>query len=516
MTPPRPAPAVDLHALVAALHTHVPDVLRATRTPGLTLALADRAGHVHALAFGLADVADGTPMRPDAVMPGGSLTKLPLAFATLQLVDAGHLDLHRPVAQTAGLPEAVNPFGRRPLTPYELLTHTSGLSTDTYDATLTPPVPLADHLRAGYAAGSGCQYGGVGARWAGPPGAYRYSNFGAATVGHAVERTNPDELQFGDYVDRNVLAPLGLASTCVPRSFRPEDAPADLLDRRPTGYARLGPWAVPTPTLHSALSPSVGVLTTARDYACLLAAIFLPGHPDHGKVLPPAAVRAMVTPQTSGTYEGVAHHVGLGVWMGDLDGPDAWLGASGQYPYGWYGLARVYPHHGLAVAALANAWDLPRWMNPVRRTAPGLVADFCLHLLRADHPRPAERMPWRDGAAYAAGLFLAERVSALLGAGRLDPSALDRLASRVRFLDDPADATGWNAEAFVAGASALPAASHPDVIREALRALPVDGPTLGLHALAWGASSPDYPVPIPFWADRRGEDLHLPHLDLYR
>jgi len=73
--------------------------------------------------FGLADVENGVPMTADKVLPLASVTKQFTAFAVLQLVQAGKLQLDQPVGEAlAGLPPALAKVNLR-----QPLTHTTGV-----------------------------------------------------------------------------------------------------------------------------------------------------------------------------------------------------------------------------------------------------------------------------------------------------------------------------------------------------------------------------------------------------
>ncbi|MCX7041235.1 MAG: serine hydrolase [Gammaproteobacteria bacterium] len=73
--------------------------------------------------FGLADVENKVPMTADKVLPLASVTKQFTAFAVLQLVQAGKLQLDQPVGDVlTHLPPALAKVSLR-----QLLTHTSGV-----------------------------------------------------------------------------------------------------------------------------------------------------------------------------------------------------------------------------------------------------------------------------------------------------------------------------------------------------------------------------------------------------
>ena len=74
---------------------------------------------------GLADVAAGTPVRPETRFQIGSISKSFAAMIVLQEVAAGRLDLHVSVNEILPWLELPEPFG--PITLHHLMTHTAGL-----------------------------------------------------------------------------------------------------------------------------------------------------------------------------------------------------------------------------------------------------------------------------------------------------------------------------------------------------------------------------------------------------
>ena len=99
---------------------------------GLEQALpADATGYVFGLIDGdrIAVRTAGGDLRIDSIVPIASATKAPSAAAILTLVDAGQLDLDRPVADYLG--DVVDwPALKQPITMRMLLNHTSGLAPE--------------------------------------------------------------------------------------------------------------------------------------------------------------------------------------------------------------------------------------------------------------------------------------------------------------------------------------------------------------------------------------------------
>ena len=91
--------------------------------PGLQIAVVQNDRIVMSRAYGLADIAAGTPVTPQTVFPLNSITKAFTGVAALREVEAGRLDLSAPIGgYVGGLPEAW-----RGVSVSRLLSHTSGL-----------------------------------------------------------------------------------------------------------------------------------------------------------------------------------------------------------------------------------------------------------------------------------------------------------------------------------------------------------------------------------------------------
>ncbi len=105
-------------------------------------------------AFGLRDVAARLPMTPDTVMQGASFTKSIFAAFVMTLVDAGYLDLDKPVWNYLGKPlpqfdrykDLAGDVRWRKITARHLLDHTSGLANF---ASLEPDGKLRIHWEPG-------------------------------------------------------------------------------------------------------------------------------------------------------------------------------------------------------------------------------------------------------------------------------------------------------------------------------------------------------------------------------
>ena len=197
------------------------------------------------------------PIDRDAVFRIGSITKVVTTMAVLRLRDAGKLALDDPVARH--LPElaaALTPEGQEPVRVRHLLQHTSGIPTlgdGSLDWTKGPPITEAQVLASvakselGFAPGT----------------QHEYSNVGMAVAGLLVARASGTS--YRDYVDRNLLQPLGMSDTRWQRDAYSADAvfPGHIRKGEqfvaPANYWNLG-----------AVEPAGGLHSTLADMARFL------------------------------------------------------------------------------------------------------------------------------------------------------------------------------------------------------------------------------------------------------
>jgi CubicO group peptidase (beta-lactamase class C family) len=91
------APAAAQSLAPNVVEAAVRRTLAVTQANGLAVAVIEGGKVRHTSAFGQRN-ARGDKLQADTVMYGASLTKPVFAYAVMQLVDAGRLDLDRPLA----------------------------------------------------------------------------------------------------------------------------------------------------------------------------------------------------------------------------------------------------------------------------------------------------------------------------------------------------------------------------------------------------------------------------------
>ena len=256
------------HAIQAILD----DAVARGVAPGLTAAVAYADGRDSHHAAGVRGVSDPTAMAPDDLFWIASCTKAITSAAALQLVERGVLDLDSPVGERLpGLaaPQVLEGFdddgaprvrpARKPLTLRNLLTHTSGLAYEFFNAdlgryygkvggSLMESAPTAPILA--FDPGGGWQYG-----------------IGIDAAGWLVEQATGQGLDA--YVAQHITGPLGMADTAF------EAPPA--LAARAVGMHTRGPDGAFAPGQAFPSSPVYygggGLRSTAPDYLKFLRAV---------------------------------------------------------------------------------------------------------------------------------------------------------------------------------------------------------------------------------------------------
>ena len=259
-------------------------LLDARAVPGAALALV-RNGAVEVVTAGVRDAGSGEQVTADTVFDAASLSKPVVAYAVLQLADAGVLDLDQPLSQLVAPVVAGDPLAER-ITFRHVLTHTCGLQN----------LPGDEPLRMYF-----------------PPGSrYSYSSLGFMHMQAALEARTGEPLEVT--LRRLVFVPLGMRQS----SFEWQEAfAANLARPHENGVPR----AKHKPPRASA---SYSLQTTAGDYGRFIAAVL------QGSWLRQATWREWLVPvacvpqgaaidlepEAGPTEEGIAWGLGWGVETG--------------------------------------------------------------------------------------------------------------------------------------------------------------------------------------------------------
>ena len=171
--------------------------------------------------YGFSDVERRKPVLPDATMfRPGSVSKLLTWTAVMQLVGQGKLDLDRDVNDY--LDFRIPAYDGKPITLRNILTHTAGFEESARNLMSDDPkalMPLDQYLKES-----------LPERVFAPGTTPAYSNYATALAGYIVARASG--LTFDDYIDANVLRPIGMTRS----TFR-QPLPPPLQPLMSKGYA---------------------------------------------------------------------------------------------------------------------------------------------------------------------------------------------------------------------------------------------------------------------------------------
>jgi len=278
--------------------------------PGVVATAATDRGVFYEVAFGLRDIAGGSAMTCDTIFRIASMTKAVTSVAAMQLVEAGKLDLDRPIGGV--MPELAAPHvlvgfdvtgkprlrpARRPITLRHLLTHTAGFGYEMLNSELiryihrtdTPSISTGKlaslRLPLLFDPGERWQYG-INIDW----------------VGLAVEAASGKTLDV--YFREHIFDPLGMTNT----EFAPTPEQTSRLVRvhkRETDGS-LEPIVLDSPPANPEFwAGGGGLYSTGRDYLTFLRMVLGQGRFDGARLLRPETVAAMASNQTGDLEAGV-------------------------------------------------------------------------------------------------------------------------------------------------------------------------------------------------------------------
>ncbi len=323
--------------------------------------MVERGGGERTAYYGVADLKTRAPVEQESLFEIGSLSKAFTAVLLLRLAEEGKVNLAAPV--TKALPWFENPPGGRPLTPHDLLTHTSGLATDRDDVPSSLFLTLAAREHAlGFPPGS----------------AFHYSNLGYEILGDVAEQVSG--LPYAVLVKERIFAPLGMTRSAgaITTGLRPWMA---------TGYVPMWDDRPPWPGEPRVEAPWVEygagdgcIVSTAPDMVRWLRMLLGRGAVPPGRLLTEESFLKLSTPAVRVSPLAAAGY-SYGFHVRTVDGRTL-LWHSGRMP-GFSSSVLLDLTRGIAVLVLTNL------SGCVHR--PSEVADFVYRVVAA--AREGEPLP---------------------------------------------------------------------------------------------------------------------------
>jgi CubicO group peptidase (beta-lactamase class C family) len=250
--PGTPSPVAGRYPDTSALARDIPQLLRESDVPGLSIALVQAGRVVWTRAYGTVGDSARTPLDPGTVFEAASMSKPVFAYLVMRLADRGELDLDRPLYEILEYPRLAHDDRYKRITARIVLSHGTGLPNwggDTLTLRFDP----------------GTEYG--------------YSGEGFVFLQKAIERLTGRTLD--ELARAEVFEPLGMRRSSY--VWQPRFAGHE-------AYARKWLWTA-APVNHWAEgNAAASLLTTAGDYARFVAAVMT------GKGLSPARWQEYLTP----------------------------------------------------------------------------------------------------------------------------------------------------------------------------------------------------------------------------
>ncbi|MET2831038.1 serine hydrolase domain-containing protein [Mesorhizobium shangrilense] len=190
----------------------VPARMTAAKVVGASVAICSSGSAVrYASSFGFADLKQQRPLTVDTPIHLASVSKLFTASALVQLFERHGLDLHDDINGFIDFPVRNPHHLDLPITPHQLLTHTSSISDEgygDYSVAGDPTQSLSSFLRD-YLVKGGSTYSPNKSFLKAKPGKkWSYCNVAVALAGYVVESVSKQS--FSSYVEANIFEPLGI------------------------------------------------------------------------------------------------------------------------------------------------------------------------------------------------------------------------------------------------------------------------------------------------------------------
>jgi CubicO group peptidase (beta-lactamase class C family) len=191
------------------------DQMAFDRAPGLSIAFL-KEDFIWARGFGYADLENMSPIKPESSFRMASVTKTFTAYAVLQLVEAGKIDLDAEIQTYV----PYFPKKKWSVTVRELLGHLGGISHYKNSA-------AEEHIKEPKNTREAIAIFQDFDLVAEPGTKYNYSTYGYNLLGAVIESASGQS--YGDYIKSHIFEPLGMDNSRI-------DNPMDIIPNRVRGY----------------------------------------------------------------------------------------------------------------------------------------------------------------------------------------------------------------------------------------------------------------------------------------
>lgn len=264
--------------------------------PGVTAMATNRSGTIYEGAFGTRQVGTDMPMTMDTIVWIASMTKALTGAAAMQQVERGKLNLDTPASKVlpqlkdskvlTGFDSNGQPMTRPPkreVTLRHLLTHTSGHSYDIWNK------QIGEYMKVKNVPGIiSCQNAALTTPMVFDPGERWEYGTGIDFAGKMVEAVTGQKL--GQYMQDNLLAPLGMNSTAFKISADMRARLSRMHARTPDGLAAIDFEIPQDPEFEMG---GGGMYSTTGDYLKFVQMILNDGKGNGNRVLKQSTVNLM-------------------------------------------------------------------------------------------------------------------------------------------------------------------------------------------------------------------------------
>ena len=357
-----------------AIDAYVDEQMQRLNIPGVALAVVEGDQIVHQRGFGRARP-DGERPSPQTPFFIGSLTKSMTALATMQLVEAGKIELDAPVQRYLLWFRVADPLASAKMTVRHLLNQTSGLPLlpswellsdfdDRPDAAERQARALAA-IRLSRAPGEG----------------FEYSNLNYNLLGLIVEAASGES--FPAYIQNHIFGPLRMFHSYTTKMAAKRDGLA-VGHQSWFGF----PVAVPDLPVPSGSLSSGQLICSAEDMGRYLMAHLNEGRCGEAQILSPEGIAELHRPAVDASSMGATEQYGMG-WYIEEQGPSRLVWHTGMVP-NFYAYMALLPEQKKGVILLANINHFTMQLT-LTEVGTGLAA-----LLAGKQPAPIEfgAIPW--------------------------------------------------------------------------------------------------------------------------
>ena len=323
--------------------------------PALATAATNHGEIVWSRGFGLANIETGLHATANTPFMLASVSKTVMSVAVMQMWEQGKFGLDDDINALLPFPVRNPNFPSDPITPRQLLTHTSSLR-DNWDI-LTPlyvqgdsPISLATVCHDYFTPGAQYYDAAHNFKTYGPATRYSYCNMGATLAGYLVEAITGTP--FDQWCMDNIFTPLGMDNTSWHLAGLDPAKVAMPYRYKPSGYYPYGQYGYPD-------YPDGQLRTSVHSLAKFLAAFSMGGIYQGTRILQSATVEEMLTSQLGSITswkQGIIWYQTSGSSAGPL-----WGHNGGDWGVSTYMFFRRSDLSGAVVLANAcRAWGITR------------------------------------------------------------------------------------------------------------------------------------------------------------